>query len=368
MMSEVLNANAQKSDFSVEIVEGPYPVSDTLAKDSLAPYQGVTCRIHFPKCQPNGDYVLFCPDTGSPFVPYFHASSHFVSDKDGTLSIDALKLDFPTQKAYEQYIALFAHPGFCSNWYVQNMRSKELYHTTFLYQPIIDTNEKGQSLEIRKKECGGNFLEIRLSGFEPYEEVCCTTTTCSEDVVYREKVDHTGCYSFFVFSPEKKAEKGTFVVTVDLPEKALRATVDWNRKTLFLNRKTKTVSHTKLVYKPIVSKSADGKELRIEKKECGGNMLLVTLNGFLPHQECSLVSNSEGEMMAMTIRTNERGEYGAYFWPQVVGKKQGIDTITVNTSECSLQAACDWNEKTLELRRKQPLSFVKKSFFILEKQ
>lgn len=121
-----------------------------------------------------------------------------------------------------------------------------------------------------------------------------------------------------------------------------------------------SVYHAVVRYKPIVAKSSDGKELRVEKKECGGNMLFVSLSGFLPNETISFTSDSSGEAMPITVTMDSQGKHSYYSFPQVVGKTKGVETISIACGKEMLRVSCDWDMSTLDVKRKQPYSITRK--------
>jgi hypothetical protein len=121
-----------------------------------------------------------------------------------------------------------------------------------------------------------------------------------------------------------------------------------------------TVYHTTFTYQPITTKTEDGKELTISKKESGGNLLEITLKGFGPYEQVAFTSESAGELLTSTPVMDKNGTHTLFLAPQVIGTTKGNITINVTAGKETLQASTEWDMSTLDIRRRQPYSWVRK--------
>lgn len=230
----IFNARAKEGCFSMErFGDATFPASRE--HQQLFPYLGINCHPVFSHFEP-GVYYLYCPNTGCPIQPEY--VMRFVCKPDGKMSCLASELEgnLPEDFNFEASISLWGIPGFCSDWYLIGEDAPHVYHATFVYEPIKASNEEGQSLVIYKKESGGNLLEICFSGFKADEEVYWSMSEGDLVICNKIKMDEAGCYTTLIQPKDGKKEKGTLVVSLDLPTKPLQASVDWDRRTLAVRR------------------------------------------------------------------------------------------------------------------------------------
>lgn len=116
-----------------------------------------------------------------------------------------------------------------------------------------------------------------------------------------------------------------------------------------------------LCYKPICIQGDNGQQMRLYKREAGGNLMEVQLSGFSPNEPFEFTSNSEGEVVKKRGTTDEKGCAHWLVAPAVKGKAKGGVTLTVKTEKTTLSCSCDWDTRTVDIVREQPPSCMKKS-------
>ena len=117
-----------------------------------------------------------------------------------------------------------------------------------------------------------------------------------------------------------------------------------------------SVVHTTFTYKPITVSDEAGHTLSIYKKEPGGNVLELRLTGFSPMAKLRMTSCSAGEKISSVIEVGENGSYNSILTPQVIGFAKGVDYLAISSDDISLQASCEWDLATVDIKRLQPHS------------
>lgn len=114
-----------------------------------------------------------------------------------------------------------------------------------------------------------------------------------------------------------------------------------------------SVLHTSFTYKPITTSLTDGRTLTVDKKEPGGNLLEICLTNFPPKERLRLISCSAGEEIIKEIETGKDGSYFLIMAPQVIGKRKAVDHITISWKDGSIDASCEWDMSTMDIKRVQ---------------
>ncbi len=121
--------------------------------------------------------------------------------------------------------------------------------------------------------------------------------------------------------------------------------------------------HSSFAYKPCVVKNEAGKTLTILKKDLGGNVLHIILNGFIPQENIEIVVDREGDIKTETHKANQDGTLELFFYPperETQNKMKGSIRVTVKTDAETIEATSQYDTSTLELRRKQPRSYIRR--------
>ncbi len=221
---------------SVASTEGEFTLEKPLFESAPPqPYQSIPCPLYYicptAKGIPEGQYYLFCPNYGCPKSP--EQIFEMVVDKKGDLVVNMGS--FVSVHCPE----VFAVQGFSSDWFLISKDGLSVYHAESVYKPLIATNSKGQSLEIKKKEIGGNFVEVVLKGFSPKEKVLLHLQ--GEDFAEKIfcKTSSKGSFSYF-FTIPSQLKKGNLVATLSKIEEPLKVSSIWNKQTLKIKREQRT--------------------------------------------------------------------------------------------------------------------------------
>lgn len=206
--------------------------SDKLHSD-LFPYDTIFCTVTLPNLPPNGHYTFYCPNTGCPFQPEFTILVHTDSKGNPSYTVQENEPIFPGPLTLN--LSLWGIPGFCSDWYLLAQNGTPLYSTSFTYQPIIAQDEQGRTLTLKKRDCGGNYLDICFSGFQPNEKIVWSRTSCDETIVDAIYADPTGSRVIEIMPQTNQAvSKGSVKIAVLFDTSSLESTTEWDSKTLFV--------------------------------------------------------------------------------------------------------------------------------------
>jgi hypothetical protein len=219
--------------FSMELADNP-PGPPPNVEGAL-PYQAIDCAPNFSNMPPNRSYILYCPNTGCMRNPEFLLEIHL--DENGKVKAPLPLGDKVVYFPIDLWIKVFAIPGFCADWYLLPFGTQQMFHTTFIYQPIQCSLPNGKTLQINKKESLGNVLEILLSGFAPGETVFIESNSEGEHLTYTATTDEHGSYSWIEFPQVVGKTKGSVTISVTTDKKErLSATTDWDMAFLEIKR------------------------------------------------------------------------------------------------------------------------------------
>ena len=161
----------ENEDFSIALSTTETSYESEEQHKKIFPYPVMICTPHFPIGEPHCFYILYCPNTGCPFQPEVQMMCRSNSKGQISMYVEQLSELFPEDFVCDTNISLWDIPGFCSDWYLYKMRSTEVYHTTFTHEPIRTRASDGREISLRKKECGGNLIDVCFSGVMPHETV-----------------------------------------------------------------------------------------------------------------------------------------------------------------------------------------------------
>lgn len=180
---------------------------------------------------PAGKYYLYCPSTSCPcMLELFMALD--VTEEGNIGQLMSAPKDSPPFCA-ESLITTYAIPGFSSDWYLISKKDFSIRHATFDYKPIIARGTKGQSLQLKKKECGGNVVQAVMTGFEPNEIVSLSSNSEGEIITVNNiTMDEKGCAKSIILPEVSGKTKGKVTVTITSKDESITATSDWNTETL----------------------------------------------------------------------------------------------------------------------------------------
>ncbi len=207
-------------------------------------YPATTVHINL-KNIPAGKYVLYCPSTGCPKQPEF---KHEITVKENGSYGYEIKLfsDYPPILS-RLSVMIYAMPTYASDWYLVSVKDRTIWHTTYNYKPLVVTGKKGQSLELVKKECGGNVMEAVLRGFEPYEVVTLSTCSEGEETKSIQTCNQDGFSRILVMPQVAGLKKGTVTAYVITKDEKLELTAYWDTATLNIPRKQPLTGFHKVI-------------------------------------------------------------------------------------------------------------------------
>lgn len=226
----------ENEDFSMAISTTEKPYESGAQHKAIFPYPIMICTPHFPIVEPHCFYVLYCPNTGCPFQPELQTVCR--SNSKGQISIYAEGLSelLPDDHVFDMNISLWDIPGFCSDWYLYKSQSKDAYHTTFTHQPIIAKGSDGREISLRKKECGGNLIDVCFSGFLPHETVRWLSNSEEEQIEHTSMMDEKGSSVQSLLPQVNGKDRGIVEVSLLGTHEPLKTRCDWDMKTLFIKR------------------------------------------------------------------------------------------------------------------------------------
>ena len=73
----------------------------------------------------------------------------------------------------------------------------------------------------------------------------------------------------------------------------------------------------------------NGCKLNMTLVAANGTEMFIWATGFPPNTEIQLLGNSAGEILQSIRHTNAEGQFAAVELPGVIGKNDGIDTVSV---------------------------------------
>ncbi len=200
-------------------------------------YPCLNVEVHFPPLRPNSTFFLYCPMTGCPVQP--EVIMEFKTDEAGNAMEstigDMLKLH-NIQAQCPCFVGLYANPGYSSDWYILYSQPFSVLHSSFTYKPIVVSDSNGHQLSIRKKEPGGNVLEIALSGFPPKKELLLTSCSAGETMSSTLVTDTNGSSVTFMLPQAKGFSKGIDQFTISFDGGQLQAGCEWDMATLNIKR------------------------------------------------------------------------------------------------------------------------------------
>jgi hypothetical protein len=209
------------------------------------PYKCVEIEIHLPKLHENKPYLLLCGNTGDPSFPVITVilknNGRYIEVKRPTgypktmpqpNILDKIPLGEPFR------CAVFANPGYCSDWFLGCPKTNEEMHTSFTYKPHTVSLSSGETLTVSKKEPGGNILEISMEHFPPNKELVLRSLSEGEQVETMLVTEYDGSCCIPNFTPGVIGKtKGTDQLTLLWDDKTLETSVDWDASTLDMKRR-----------------------------------------------------------------------------------------------------------------------------------
>lgn len=226
------NTKAKEGCFSIERYDDSlYPSSERHQK--LFPYPVILCTLKGIHLDP-GTYVLYCPDTGCPFQPEF--AQELVCNPQGEIQVSLPELNkWMPGLSIPLSISLWGVPGFCSDWYLFGKTG--IYHATWTHQPIIAKSKDGKELHIRKKESGGNILEVGFKNFSPNETISFSSNSEGETFTKTVTMDTQGEFVYQCLPQVVGQDHGHVIISVSAGNEIFKASCDWDQRTLSIRRK-----------------------------------------------------------------------------------------------------------------------------------
>ncbi len=219
----------QDKDFFISCDEGK---SIESSQNSCIPYKSIRIAIHLPKLEDKKTYILYCPNVGSPS----HPELYLEVIKDGNdifyFNADCIADTVSLNKA--KLLTIDVNPGFCSDWYLISSEPDNIVHTSFAYKPIIVSLATGETVQIHKKEPGGNMAEIFLTNFPKNTKVSIESTSSPKHIF---ETDDQG-YSVGIHLPSQHQDKtkGVDLIKILWDDRCLETSVDWDKSTLDVER------------------------------------------------------------------------------------------------------------------------------------
>lgn len=222
----------KEGGFSIERYDDSlYPSSERHQK--LFPYPDVLCIPKSIHLDP-GKYVLYCPDTGCPFQPEF--AQELVCTAQGELLISLTDgMQGIPNLSVPLTITLWGVPGFCSDWYL--FGKTDSYHATWTYQPIIAKSKEGKELHIKKRESGGNIIEVGFKNFSPNETITFSSVSEEEEFTKTVTMNEHGEYVYHCLPQVPGRDHGNVTISASIGDEILKASCDWDQRTLSIRRK-----------------------------------------------------------------------------------------------------------------------------------
>ncbi len=215
-----------------------------LVRTEDLPEKRIYLAFDFSNLPPNEKFTLFSPNTGDLKTPEFSLDCE--TDSEGNLLFEAGSSKLRTP----QTIHLPKNPGFQTDWYLLGVDCEFRKGCSYIYEPIIAT-ENEQKLEVIKKEVGGNWIEIRISGFPPQAKIPYTLEVNAKTTTGSIQTDSMGRGFEWVLPKIEGINTGEGIVTIHSFDEAdancLQVKYDWDSSTLLKRRVLSNHSSTQLL-------------------------------------------------------------------------------------------------------------------------
>lgn len=198
------------------------------------PYPIVICEPLY-RGIPPGEYVLYCPHIGDPAHPECAIPINLNSEGFNVKKVVSTSLP-PQMKPHIPLIRFLAIPGFTTDWYLISTDYKKVYHTTFVYEPILAKTDDGKSMVISKKEPGGNLMEISLNGFQSGDEITLIAECENYSKKLRVTANESGSSTYRYIPQIPGKSKGKILFKAISHKSLLEAEIDWDSSTLSIRK------------------------------------------------------------------------------------------------------------------------------------